>query len=53
MSAAGIIGTGLIGGSIGLGLRTAGWAVAGWDPDPAALAQALAAGALDETVADP
>jgi prephenate dehydrogenase len=50
MSAAGIIGTGLIGGSIGLGLRTAGWAVAGWDPDPAALAQALAAGALDETV---
>ncbi len=30
----GIIGTGLIGGSIGLGLRKAGWHVSAFDPDP-------------------
>ncbi|MCL1594182.1 MAG: prephenate dehydrogenase/arogenate dehydrogenase family protein [Actinomycetia bacterium] len=30
----GIIGAGLIGGSIALGLRKAGWSVAGVDPDP-------------------
>lgn len=31
---AGIVGTGLIGGSVGLGLRKAGWHVAAFDPDP-------------------
>jgi prephenate dehydrogenase len=30
----GIVGTGLIGGSIGLGLRKAGWRVTAFDPDP-------------------
>jgi prephenate dehydrogenase len=30
----GIVGTGLIGGSIGLGLRKAGWHVSAFDPDP-------------------
>jgi len=30
----GIVGTGLIGGSIGLGLRKAGWHVTAFDPDP-------------------
>jgi prephenate dehydrogenase len=30
----GIVGTGLIGGSVGLGLRKAGWHVAAFDPDP-------------------
>lgn len=34
---AGILGTGLIGSSIGLGLIDAGWDVAGWDPDRTAL----------------
>ena len=30
----GIIGLGLIGGSLGLALRAAGWHVRGWDVDP-------------------
>jgi len=30
----GIVGTGLIGGSVGLGLRKAGWRVVAFDPDP-------------------
>lgn len=30
----GVIGVGLIGGSIALGLRRAGWTVVGYDPDP-------------------
>jgi prephenate dehydrogenase len=42
----GLLGTGLIGGSIGLGLARAGWTVIGWDPDPAALEVALERGAL-------
>jgi prephenate dehydrogenase len=43
---------GLIGGSIGLAVRESGNArVRGWDPDPAALALALAHGALDEASA--
>lgn len=46
MPHAGILGTGLIGASIGLGLRSAGWDVTGWDPDPDALATALEIGAL-------
>ena len=42
------MGTGLIGGSIGLGLRALGWHVTGRDADPAASARALELGALDE-----
>ena len=44
-----IIGLGQIGGSIGLALTHGGrWTRLGFDTDPAALAAALAAGALDE-----
>ena len=48
-----VIGTGLIGGSIGLGLRAQGWHVTGSDADPAAAAEALARGALDAVGEDP
>ena len=47
MSQAVILGTGLIGASIGQGLRAAGWQVAAWDPDPAVLERAVAVGAVD------
>jgi prephenate dehydrogenase len=50
---AGLVGTGLIGGSIGLALRRAGWHVTGLDPDAAALATALEVGAIDATGRDP
>ncbi len=48
-----IFGTGLIGASIGLGLRRAGFrgALLGWDPDPNALAEARARGAVDPVIA--
>jgi prephenate dehydrogenase len=43
-----IVGTGLIGTSVGLAAhRAGGWTVAGWDPDPAALAIAHERGAID------
>ncbi|MBT8211640.1 MAG: prephenate dehydrogenase/arogenate dehydrogenase family protein [Acidimicrobiia bacterium] len=45
----GIAGTGLIGASIGAGLRAAGWDVSGWDPDPDALERAEGIGALDRS----
>lgn len=45
----GIIGTGLIGGSMGAGLRRAGWTVVGYDPDPDTLRVALEGGLVDET----
>jgi prephenate dehydrogenase len=48
---AGIIGTGLIGASIGLGLTRAGWDVTGWDPDAGVRADAVAVGALARTAA--
>ena len=44
---ANIIGTGLIGGSIGLALRRAGWHVTGSDADPSRPARAMELGALD------
>lgn len=47
-----IIGTGLIGTSIGLGLRSAGWHVTGWDLDPKVSEAALSRGGLDEVAAD-
>jgi prephenate dehydrogenase len=47
MVRAAILGTGLIGASIGIGLRGLGYQVVGWDPKPAALDGAMACGALD------
>lgn len=44
---AGIVGTGLIGGSVGLALRAQGWHVTGDDADPAAAVRALELGAID------
>jgi prephenate dehydrogenase len=44
---AAVVGTGLIGGSIGLALRAAGWHVTGTDADAARARAAEAAGALD------
>lgn len=46
----GILGTGLIGASIGLRSRAEGRRVLGWDPDDDAVRIALARGALDEGV---
>jgi prephenate dehydrogenase len=40
-----IVGTGLIGASVGLAAQAGGTHVAGWDPDPEALATAVRAGA--------
>jgi prephenate dehydrogenase len=48
-----VVGTGLIGGSIGLALRRQGWHVTGSDRDPARAAAALARGAVDALGADP
>jgi prephenate dehydrogenase len=50
---AGVVGTGLIGGSIGLALRRRGWHVTGDDRDPARAARALELGALDAVGLDP
>ncbi|HEX6301820.1 MAG TPA: prephenate dehydrogenase/arogenate dehydrogenase family protein, partial [Acidimicrobiia bacterium] len=41
-----IHGTGLLGASVGLGLRSQGWEVSGWDPDPDALTEASRRGAI-------
>jgi len=50
-----ILGTGLIGSSLGLALRRAGYdgALLGWDRDPATLKQARAFGAVDPGPHDP
>lgn len=48
-----VIGTGLIGGSIGLGLRRRGWHVTGIDPDGSREQRALELGALDAIGIDP
>ena len=50
---AALIGTGLIGGSIGLALRDQGWHVTGNDLDPERAARALELGALDAVGEDP
>ena len=47
MATANIIGTGLIGGSIGLGLRAAGWHVSGIDLDEIRADRAKELGAID------
>ncbi|HEX2272682.1 MAG TPA: prephenate dehydrogenase/arogenate dehydrogenase family protein, partial [Acidimicrobiales bacterium] len=49
---AAVVGTGLIGGSIGLALRARGWHVTGRDADPARAARALERGALDAVGTD-
>jgi prephenate dehydrogenase len=41
-----VVGTGLLGASVGLTLRSQGWEVAGWDPDSKSLHGALARGAI-------
>ena len=48
-----VVGTGLIGGSIGMALREQGWHVTGRDLDPDRAAQGLALGALDAVGHDP
>ena len=47
MGQAAILGTGLIGASLGMALRKAGWVIAGWDPDDSALTGAARRGAVD------
>ena len=48
-----VVGTGLIGGSIGLALRKQGWHVTGRDLDPGRAARALEQGAVDVLGDDP
>lgn len=48
-----LVGTGLIGGSLGLALRREGWHVTGRDRDDARAAKALDLGALDAVGDDP
>ncbi len=50
---AAVVGTGLIGGSIGLALRARGWHVTGYDHDPERAEQAKASGAVDAVGLDP
>jgi prephenate dehydrogenase len=50
---AAVVGTGLIGGSIGLALRSLGWHVTGDDRDPGRLSSAVGVGAVDATGVDP
>lgn len=50
---AGVVGTGLIGASVGLALRAAGWHVTGTDADPEVLSVAADVGALDSVGTDP
>ena len=51
--AANVVGTGLIGGSLGLALRSRGWRVTGRDHDEARAARALELGAIDALGHDP
>ncbi|HVA74842.1 MAG TPA: prephenate dehydrogenase [Acidimicrobiales bacterium] len=48
-----VIGVGLIGGSIGAGLRRRGWHVTGFDIDPTRAARALEIGVVDAIGDDP
>ncbi len=47
MTRVAVIGTGLIGASIGMSLRTLGHRVVGWDPSPDEASEALVRGAID------
>ena len=49
---AAIVGTGLIGGSIGMALRRQGWWVSGTDMEPSRALRALELGAIDEVGVD-
>jgi prephenate dehydrogenase len=48
MMTIGIIGTGMIGGSIGIRARELGWSVLGFDRDPEAAQEARVRGAIDQ-----
>jgi prephenate dehydrogenase len=48
-----VVGTGLIGGSVGMALRRLGWHVTGWDLDAERAELALELGALDAVGEDP
>lgn len=48
-----VLGTGLIGASVGLALRSSGWHVAGWDPASAVLDGAAERGAIAERLDGP
>jgi prephenate dehydrogenase len=48
-----IVGTGLIGGSIGAALRRKGWTVAGFDVDPRRCERAVELGVVDRVGCDP
>ena len=48
-----VVGTGLIGGSVALGLRRRGWHVSGLDLDESRLADAVARGVIDTAGDDP
>lgn len=48
-----VIGTGLIGGSVGLALRAAGWRVSGTDVSPGLVERAIEVGACDAEGLDP
>lgn len=50
---ASVVGTGLIGGSVALALRRAGWTVTGTDLDPAVAKQALEQGVIDRIGIEP
>jgi prephenate dehydrogenase len=50
---AAVVGTGLIGGSVGMALREQGWHVTGRDADPARADRALELGAVDAVGEDP
>lgn len=49
---AAVLGTGLIGASVGIALRSVGWHVSAWDPDPVALHRAGLVGAFDTAAGD-
>lgn len=51
MTTTAIIGTGLIGASMGMALRSQGHRVIGWDPDPDEASEALVRGAIDSMAA--
>lgn len=48
-----VLGTGLIGGSVALGLRAGGARVVGYDRDPEVMVQGLRRGAFDDTAPEP
>ena len=52
MKRVGLVGTGLVGGSVGLALRREGVTVRGYDHDADRLARALAMGVIDEAATD-